>query len=93
MMIACIRERKWQGTILYAIVIALRYSGTKSPGSFSGDTMIILGDETKVIRQLQAAMNKFQERAPVAGITRELKMFCDKYGIAISPKWRIAGDV
>ncbi|MBU1146062.1 hypothetical protein KKD80_00750 [Patescibacteria group bacterium] len=87
---AYIKEKKWQGAILFAIVLDLRDRVTKVP--FGCGMMIIMGDVVKEIRQLKAILEKFQRVAPVAGITKELKTFCDERGVEISSKWRIAGD-
>jgi hypothetical protein len=87
---AYIKERKWQGTILFAIVLDLRDRVTRLP--FGCGTMIIMGDVEKETRQLKTILERFRQVAPVAGITKELKEFCDKHGVEISSKWRIAGD-
>lgn len=87
---AYIKERKWQGAVLYAIVLAFRDHVTSRP--IGCDTMLIMGDVAKETRQLQAILARLERVAPVAGITRELKTFCDEHGVAVSQKWRISGD-
>jgi hypothetical protein len=86
MKIAYVKEKRPYGHIL-----SLRDSSTGL--TIGCDVLIVMGDTGQETRQLRAAISGFETRAPVAGITRELKHLCDERGVTISSKWRIAGDV
>ncbi|MFA5128992.1 MAG: hypothetical protein WC445_03450 [Patescibacteria group bacterium] len=84
MKVVYIKERKPWGYVLSLVEV-----GRGISVSTAQDTLVIVGDETKEARLLKSAIDQFQRIAPVAGITRELKDQCERFGIVISSGWKV----